>query len=888
MGQRMRAYDWEHTPVGAPAQWPQSLKTALAILLQCRLPMYIAWGPGYTQFYNDPYRAVLGDKHPAALGGDAPTTWREIWPTIEPMWQEAKAGRPIGFDDFMVTIERFGFPEDCFFNFSYSAVPDDDGAPQGVLVTFAETTARVKNERRLALLDELTQATRQLSDPAEVMRLTAEKLGVFLGANRCAYAQVREDQDSFDLVGDYNDGVDRIVGTQRFTDFGAAVHGLMLADQPYVNPDVDTDPAMQGMDLSAYRKTGSRAVICVPLHKQGRLAAAMAVQQSVPRRWSASDVELVRTVADRCWESLERIRTELAFREEAQLLEVLNQTGAALSAELDLQALLQRVTDAATRLTGARFGAFFYNGVDAQGEALLLYTLSGAPREAFAGFGHPRPTAMFGPTFRGEPPIRIDDVKADPRYGQWGPHHGMPPGHLPVRSYLAVPVVSRSGETIGGLFFGHPQPAVFSARSERLAVGVAGQAAIAVDNARLYAQAQETTRQRDLLLESERSARQEAERAGMLKDQFLATLSHELRTPLSAILGWVHILRRKLAPEQQDLRHGVEVIERSTRVQVQLIEDLLDMSRITSGKLSLELEPVAPAGFVAEALEVSRPAAESAGVALEASLEAAGPVLGDSARLQQVVWNLLANGIKFTPRGGRVTLALREDAGWAVVEVADTGIGIAPDVLPNMFERFRQADGSTTRRFGGLGLGLSIVRQLVLLHGGTVDAASAGEGQGARFTVRLPLIGPTQDGAQAAPAEPAEIGEQTFLDGLEVLLVDDEADTRELLQRVLEEAGARVRTAASAEEALAALQQATPQVLVSDIGMPGMDGFELMQRVRRLALPGGARLPAVALTAFARAEDRERALAAGFDEHIAKPVEPPLLLKKLAGIAAGG
>ena len=878
MGERMRAFPWEDTPLGPARRWPTSLKTAVSILLQCRLPMYIAWGPEYTQFYNDAYRPILGDKHPA-LGEATPATWGEIWPTIGPMWQQVKAGEPIGFDNFKLTIDRFGYPEDCYFNFSYSPVLDEAGVAQGVLVSFAETTSRVKNERRLALLDDIAQTTRGLSDPAEVMRVTSARLGRALGVNRCAYAHVHADQDTFDLIGDYNDGVDSIVGRYRFTDFGSTVHRLMLDDAPYVNPDVDTDAATRGSDLAAYRRTRIQAVICVPLHKNGRFVAAMAVHQAVPRRWSQDEVELVRTVADRCWEALERLRADAALREEAQLLELLNQTGAALSAELDLETLLQQVTDAATQLTGAEFGAFFYNGVDAQGDAYLLYTLSGAPREAFARFGHPRPTALFGPTFRGDPPIRVDDIRQDPRYGQWGPHHGMPPGHLPVRSYLAVPVVSRNGDVIGGLFFGHPEPGVFTERSERLVLGMAGQAAIAVDNARLYATAQDATRQRDLLLESERAARQEAERAATLKDEFLATLSHELRTPLSAILGWAHILRRKLGPGQEELRHGVDVIDRSTRVQVQLIEDLLDMSRINAGKMNVDRRPVAPVSFVEAALDVMRPSAEAAGVRIKAALEGTEMVLGDAARLQQVVWNLLANAVKFTPRGGTVSVHLFQQDESAVVRVSDDGVGIAPDMLPHVFERFRQADGSIKRRFGGLGLGLSIVRHLVQLHQGTVQAESRGEGQGTTFTVVLPTLQSPAD-MPYPPAGPAAA--DSALAGISVLVVDDEADARDLLRRVLEESAATVVLAAGAEEALAALQRGVPQVLLSDIGMPVVDGFELIRRVRRLAPDAGGRVLAVALTAFARPEDRQRALEAGFDEHMSKPLEPQRVVQRLA------
>jgi PAS domain S-box-containing protein len=308
MGQMMRQHAWAESPLGDPSGWPQSLRSAVALVLHCQLPMYLAWGPDFLQFYNDAYRPILGDKHPDALGGGARDTWREIWPTIGPMWQQVLQGEPIGFDDFKLTIDRYGYPEDCYFNFSYSPVLADDGHIAGVLVTFAETTRRVRSERRLKFLDDLSQATRRLSDPAEVMRLTAQMLGQYLGANRCAYAHVLDDQDTFDLIGDFNDGVDSIVGRYRFTDFGELVHSLMRDGKPYVNNDVDEHPATRGTDLSAYRATAIQAVICVPLRKDGRFVAAMAVHQARPRRWTDEEAELVATVVDRCWEVLERLR----------------------------------------------------------------------------------------------------------------------------------------------------------------------------------------------------------------------------------------------------------------------------------------------------------------------------------------------------------------------------------------------------------------------------------------------------------------------------------------------------------------------------------------------------------------------------------------------------
>jgi len=388
--------------------------------------------------------------------------------------------------------------------------------------------------------------------------------------------------------------------------------------------------------------------------------------------------------------------------------------------------------------------------------------------------------------------------------------------------------------------------------------------------------------ERESLLASERHARHEAERAGRLKDEFLATLSHELRTPLNAVLGWTQVLRMKHGHEGA-LDDGLAVIERNARAQAQIIEDLLDMSRITSGKVRIAPQPVEVASLVERALETMRPAAEAKRVAMLFDRTGDGLfVNGDASRLQQVMWNLLSNAVKFTPSGGSVRIDVREEGDAIEIAVADTGAGIDSRFLPHLFERFRQADGSTTRQFGGLGLGLALVKQLVEMHGGTVRAASAGRDRGATFTVRLPAL--RSSGTTTPSTAPGVAWEDTAshrrgdLAGARVLVVEDDADAREFTARLLREWGATVDSVGSASEALAAVERAPPHLLVSDVGMPEEDGYVLMRRVRALGLHEGKRLPAVALTAYARAEDRLKALQAGFDMHVPKPVEPAELL----------
>ena len=603
--------------------------------------------------------------------------------------------------------------------------------------------------------------------------------------------------------------------------------------------------------------------------------------------------------AGRVWsyrDITDRIRAEETLRDEARILELLNKTGTAIAAQLDLQSIVQIVTDAATELTSAKFGAFFYNITDPNGQALMLYTLSGAPREAFEKFGHPRATALFGPTFNGEGPIRSDDILQDHRYGTMPPHHGMPKGHLPVRSYLSMPVISRSGDVIGGLFFGHPDPGVFTARSERIVVGVAAQAAIAIDNARLYEAAQREIAQRrtaeaerERLLVSEKAARERAEQETRMKDEFLATLSHELRTPLNAILGWANIMRESAAPE--DIAEGIQVIERNARAQTQIIEDLLDMSRIVSGNVRLDVQGVDLGALIKSAIESVKPMANAKDIRVTSVLDSvAGAVSGDPARLQQVLWNLLTNALKFTPKGGRVHVVLERVNSHVEISVSDNGQGIAPDFLPHVFDRFRQADASSTRAHRGLGLGLAIVKNLTELHGGTVRAKSPGPDRGSTFSVVLPIsvARPAPQLDQRGPAAD-EHHERLLapcnLTGVRVLTVDDEPDARQLVKRILSGCGASVDTAGSVAEALDLLSSTTPDVLVTDIGMPEEDGYTLIRKVRQLSGARGADIPAIALTAFARSDDRRRAILAGFQMHLAKPVEPAELIAMVANLA---
>jgi PAS domain S-box-containing protein len=411
----------------------------------------------------------------------------------------------------------------------------------------------------------------------------------------------------------------------------------------------------------------------------------------------------------------------------------------------------------------------------------------------------------------------------------------------------------------------------------------AGQVLRLVATARDVTQQRLADEERLALLARERAARSEAEHAARIKDDFVSTLSHELRTPLNAILGWVGVLRQDQQPDT--LAKALDVIDRNSRRQSQMIDDLLDMGRILAGKMRLEVQRVELATVIEEAILSAQPSADAKGVRLLKTLGSAAIVRGDSGRLQQVVWNLLSNAIKFTPRGGQVQVTLRKVNSQVHVQVSDTGAGIAPDLVEHVFDRFRQGDASTTRRHGGLGLGLSIVKSLVELHGGSVDAASDGEQTGATFTVRLPLALASlpPDSHVEVPALPAAM--TTSLAGLRVLVLDDEEDAREVVTRLLEDAGAAVTAAGSASDAQKLLEGGlVPDVVVSDVGMPERDGYDFIQAVRRMPPPLRT-VPAAALTALARLEDRKRALLSGFQTHLAKPVDPAELVATVASLA---
>jgi PAS domain S-box-containing protein len=728
------------------------------------------------------------------------------------------------------------------------------------------------------------------ADPAELERARAHLAAIVDSSEDVIIGKTLEG-----IVTSWNKGAERLFGYTAAEMIGQPITRLMP-------PEVQQEE----IEILAKIRRGERIerFESIRIHKDGR-RLNISLTISPVRDFAGNIVGAAKIAHD----VTEKRRVEKAFQEEARAHAILYEVGQLVAAQSDLEHVVQTVTDAATELCGASFGAFFYNVVDKNQEAYWLYTLSGVSREAFAQFPNPRSTAVFAPTFKGEGVVRSGNIERDPRYGRNAPHSGMPAGHLPVCSYLAVPVISRTGEVLGGMFFGHSQENVFTERSEHLAVGIAAQAAIAIDKARLFqglqqelearrkaedalraseAQLKQVIAEREQLLQSERYARSEAERLGHMKDEFLATLSHELRTPLNAIQGWATLLRqREVTPE--DRSRGLEAIDRNVRAQAQIVSDLLDMSRIISGKIHLEVQLISLHEVIHNAIESVRASADAKQIRIRTLLDSSvGFVRGDPNRLQQILWNLLSNSLKFTPAGGRVQVILERVNSHVELVVEDTGVGIAPEFLPFVFERFRQADGALTRRHGGLGIGLSIVKTLVELHGGSVRVKSAGANQGASFAIALPVSHVSErevERSQRLPVlnDPLEAIELPRLDQTTLLIVDDEPDGRQLMVRILEGRGAKVTAVAGGTEALELLKTQQFDLLVSDIGMPDLDGYELMRRVRLLDSMRQGPIPAIAVTAYARAEDRQRSLLAGYQMHLAKPIEARELV---AGIAS--
>ncbi|MEG3898031.1 MULTISPECIES: PAS domain S-box protein [unclassified Microcoleus] len=687
--------------------------------------------------------------------------------------------------------------------------------------TYTDIHDRKQAQLNEQFLSELEVRLRQRSNPAEMLWEAMNSLGEYLQVDRCVWHEIDVEADRAIVRQDWHQSdLAGAAGTYQISDFKTPeLKVLSMAGQTLVISDIANDPQTAPF-VDNYGAVSTRALVDVPCLQEGRWVALLVVTSKAVRHWRPDEVSLMQEVVARLWPAILHARA----------LHELHESEARFRALADNIAQLAWMTDA----TG---GIFWYN------QRWFDYT--GTALEEMQGWGwqqvhHPEHVDRVVEKFRRC--IETGELWEDtfPLRGKDGSY----------RWFLsrAVPIRDDGGKVLRWCGTNT------DITDRKLAAA-----------------------ERERLLAREKAAREEAERANRVKDEFLAVLSHELRTPLNPIVGWAKLLQSNiLTPEKQ--RYALETIERNAKLQTQLIEDLLDVSGILQGKVSLNIVPVDLAGAIGPAIETVRLSAQVKSIQISTQFAPhLGPVLGDAGRLQQVVWNLLSNAIKFTSPGGKIEIVLDRVDTDAQITVTDTGKGIDPDFLPYVFDYFRQADSTFTRKFGGLGLGLAIVRHLVELHGGTVKSDSPGEGQGATFTVRIPLM-PVQP--QTSPAAPAP--EQSFnLSGIRVLAVDDDADARDLVVFLLEDCGASVTAVANAADALAVLTQSVPDLLLSDIGMPDTDGYMLLRQVRALPPEQGGLVPAIALTAYAGEINYQQALAAGFQRHISKPLDPNKLVQAM-------
>jgi len=986
MGALIRAHDWTATPLGAPDTWPQSLKTAVRILLTTRHPIFLWWGPELIQFYNDAYRRSIGaERHPSALGRPGRECWTEIWHIIGPQVEQVMSGGGSTWhENQLVPTTRNGKREDVYWTYSYSPL-DDESSPHGVggvLVICTETTKAVMAETRLREAQEriefrmvLSDALRGLSDPAEINRLAVEKLGQHLRVDQANYYTV--EGDGFIVEREWRTpGTKSFIGRHKLQDFQQVVTDIERSG--YV---VRFDDTAAQCDISGFKAHKMAALVSIPLYHDGKWAAGLHVHQTKPRVWTDGEVALIRDVAERTWAEMERARanavretgeerfrliaerapvmlwmsdhngkcvylnetqrnfwgvlpekipefdwtatihpgdhsrlfsvfgaamekhtgfqvearlrgadgnyhvvqttaaprfgtngeflgmigvnadvtalrhSEAELRKEKRLLEVVNETGATIAAKLDVDRIVQAVTDAGVELSGAQFGAFFYNVTNQKGESYMLYSLSGVPREAFSKFPMPRATAVFQPTFKGEGIIRSDDILKDPRYGRSEPHKGMPPGHLPVRSYLALPVISRSGEVIGGLFFGHAEAGVFKPAHESLLAGIAGHAATAIDNARLYQAAQRELEERRRAEEAlqtlnatleervaaavvERSKAEEAlHQARKMESvgQLTGGIAHDFNNMLGVVVGSLSMLSRRLENPDARVKQFIDAAQEGASRAAQLTQRLLAFSR----QQALRPETVNVGKLVKGMSELLR-GSLGRDIRLQVVLDDdLWHVHADRHQLENALLNLALNARDAMPEGGSLFLEAENreidaqsarEAGiggagpYVVITVTDTGQGISPEVIAKVFDPF-----FTTKGVGkGTGLGLSQVYGFVKQSGGHVRVSS----QVQRGTIvqlylpRMNAVEPADIHAREASLLRAE-GDEL------VLIVDDEPRVREMAVSALEELGYKVIAAEGAAMALRLLDENPGiKLLFTDIVMPDINGRKLAEMAR--------------------------------------------------------
>jgi PAS domain S-box-containing protein len=799
----LRERDWSTSPLGPPESWPPELATAVSMVLSSTFPMFVAWGPELSFLYNDAYAVVLGNKHPAAFGERFQQIWHEIWPDIVPIVDRALSNKSAYFENLPLTMQRKGYPEQTYFTFSYSPLHDGEGRVMGMYCTCIETTARIQSERRAAFELALTDALRQIRSDEDLIGTACALLGKELGVERVMYGEVDDARNTFFVPGDWKrHGESRLAGNVFPIDaFGAEVAAAGRAGQVIALADVRTDPRSADVRQAYLEVMGVVASLLVPLVRQGRLLAFLALGQEHPHYWSEAEIELARGVAGRIWNTVDLARTQAALdaeRDRSQLILDSIAEGFVLIAPdwtiLQINRAGERLTNrSAAEVTGRHHWDIWSHTHD---------TETGR---------------MFERVMRTrEPGITQLHLVGDGGNGNW----------LEVRAYP-----TRDGGMVS----------VFRDISARK---------------RVEEQLQEADRR---------------------KDEFLAMLAHELRNPLAPISAAADLLKIGRLDEAR-LRQSSAIIARQVRHMTSLVDDLLDVSRVTRGLVTLTRAPVSARTIVDEAIEQVRPMFDARRQHLQVDMpDPEATVLGDKARLVQVLANLLNNAAKYTPEERRIEVEARIAGADLVLAVRDQGIGIEPALTGQVFDLFTQATRSADRAQGGLGLGLALVKHLVELHGGSVACSSPGLGQGSSFVVTLPLMQPAAAQAPVDLDVPLQPGRPQ---ALRLLVVDDNVDAGATLGMLLEACGHEV---AVEHESLRALERARSLRLdaaLLDIGLPEMDGNELARRLRADAATRAIVL--IAVTGYGQEQDRRNAIEAGFDHHLVKPVD----LDRLAGLLA--
>ncbi|MDH6166156.1 PAS domain S-box-containing protein [Variovorax boronicumulans] len=902
LGRLVQAFPWQQTSLGPIDSWPQSLRTATSLLLRSPVPIVMLWGEAGFMIYNDAYSKFAGERHPKLLGSKVREGWPEVADFNDHVMKTGLAGGTLSFKDQELVLHRHGKPEPAWMDLDYSPVLDESGRPAGVLAIVVETTERKALQERERFLLTLSDTVRDLIDPVAVASAAAELLGRHLGVGRAGYAEVDAARQTVTVARDWCAGsMPSLAGESRLLDgFGPGVIAELKAGRTLVIEDFRTDARAGDGDADTWESIDTRALVVVPLLRSGGLRAIFYLHEPSPRAWSPNDIDLACLTAERTWDAAERARVETRLRDsrdrlamETQALETLNGIGAQIAAELDLEKLVQRVVDAGVELTGASFGAFFYNVVDEAGERYTLYSLSGADRGAFEKLGLPRATSVFAPTFRGEGVIRSPDILEDPRYGQNPPNKGMPKGHLPVRSYLAVPVVSRSGEVIGGLFFGHVRPGMFTERSERVMTGLAAQTAIAIDNARLFdavhqanTQLEERVKARTAELELAHERLHQSQKMEAV-GQLTGGIAHDFNNMLAVIMGSLELLKRRVGDADPRAQRYTEAAMDGARRAAVLTQRLLAFSR----QQPLRPEPIDANKLVAGMCDLLRRAL-GADVLLETVLDGAlWCTHADPNQLENVILNLAVNARDAMADGGRMTIATHNAhldghdpdsrlgvplGQYVMIAVTDTGVGMNEEVIAKAFDPF-----FTTKGVGkGTGLGLSQVYGFVKQTGGHVKIFSE-VGRGTTVKVYLPrFAGAAEDEARVQRAGEVPLGERQEV----VLVVEDEPAVRQFSIDAFTELGYRVLHADGAAAALRQLE-AHPGIalLFTDVVMPEVNGAKLAEEVRR-------RWPAVKIlftTGYPRnAVGRNGVLDAGV-EMIGKPYTLEALARKVREILEG-